>query len=130
MNGLRRFMYGRYGVDQFSRALIILALILSVIVSFSRNSLLLLVAYIPLVYAIFRTLSKNINKRMQENVVYCRYAEKVKHRIQSIKLSLVGTKTHKYYRCTRCKQTIRVPRGKGKICITCPKCKTEFIRRT
>ncbi len=130
MNGLRRFMYGRYGVDQFSRALVILALILSVTASFTRYGILMILAYIPLCYVIFRTLSKNIHKRTQENVAYCRFADQVKHWFNSIKLSLIGTKTHKYYKCNHCKQTIRVPRGKGKICITCPKCKTEFVRRT
>lgn len=130
MNNLRRFMYGRYGVDQLSRGLIIMALIISVISSFTRYPYVILLSYIPFVYAIFRTLSKNIAKRTQENVVYCRMLDDVKKKLKDLKLSLIGTKTHKYYKCSRCKQTIRVPRDKGKICITCPKCKHEFIKRT
>jgi hypothetical protein len=130
MNWLRRFMYGRYGFDHYSRALVFGSLFLSLIASFSRVNLIFLISYIPLVYAVFRITSKNIAKRTQENLVYCRIAESVKNKLRNIKLALIGTKTHKYYRCSHCKQSIRVPRGKGKICITCPKCKAEFIKRT
>lgn len=130
MNRFRRFMYGRYGFDQLTRALIITSLILSVITTFLQINGLLLVAYIPLIYAIFRAISKDIAKRTRENMMYCKMANELKNKLQQIKLKLVGTKTHKYYSCKRCKQTIRVPRGKGKICITCPKCKAEFMRRT
>jgi hypothetical protein len=89
-----------------------------------------LLSYIPLVYAFVRILSKNIAKRSQENMMYCRFAGMVKNRLQQIMLMIVGTKTHKYYKCSKCSQTIRIPRGKGKICITCPKCKREFVKRT
>lgn len=130
MNNIRRFMYGRYGFDQLSKGLIVLALIISVASSFSKYGILILISYIPLGYVIFRTLSKNIAKRTQENVIYCRMIDSIKKKLNDFKLSLIGTKTHKYYKCNRCKQTIRVPRDKGKICITCPKCKTEFVKRT
>lgn len=130
MNGLRRFMYGRYGFDQFSRGLIIIALILSVAASFSRIPYLMLISYIPLLYVVFRTLSKNIGKRTQENQAYYKMTFSLKTKFNNMKLSLIGTKTHKYYKCPHCKQSIRVPRDKGKISITCPKCKTDFIRRT
>jgi ribosomal protein L37AE/L43A len=63
-------------------------------------------------------------------MAYYKVADSVKRSLTNLKLSLVGTKTHKYYRCTHCRQLIRVPRGKGKICISCPKCRTEFIKRT
>lgn len=130
MNRFQRFMYGRYGFDQLSRALIIASLILSVITSFVRVSGLLTIAYIPLVYAIFRITSKNISRRSAENIKYCSMSNSLRNRLQQFKLMLIGTKTHKYYKCRHCKQTIRVPRDKGKICITCPKCHAEFIRRT
>lgn len=130
MNGLRRFMYGRYGFDQYSRGLIIVALLLSLAASFSRFPLLMLISYIPLIFIVFRTLSKNIGKRTRENQAYCRMTFGLKTKLNNLKLALIGTKTHKYYKCPHCKQSIRVPRNKGKICITCPKCKAEFTRRT
>jgi hypothetical protein len=130
MNQLRRFMYGRYGFDQYTRALVFLSLFLSLITTFTRIAPLFLVAYIPLIYAVFRTLSKNISKRSQENMAYYRIETAVKSKFSHSKMALVGDKTHKYYKCPQCKQTIRVPRGKGKICITCPKCRREFIKKT
>ncbi len=130
MNQLRRFMYGRYGIDRLNRMLVFAAFFISLIALFSRYTLINIGAYFIMAIAIFRIMSKNIAKRSQENLVYCRFADRVKNKFRLIKLSLIGTKTHKYYKCSRCRQTIRIPRGKGKICITCPKCKAEFIRRT
>lgn len=130
MNQLRRFMYGRYGFDQFGRALVIFSLLFSVIATFTRFNILVLVAYIPLIYAVYRITSRNIAKRSQENLQYCKMTGAIRNKAQQIALSLVGTKTHKYFKCSHCKQTIRIPRGKGKICITCPKCKAEFVKRT
>lgn len=130
MNRFRQFMYGRYGFDQFSRALVVVSLVLSVFTIFIRASWLTLLLYIPLIYVFYRMMSKDIQRRTKENMAYCRMADAVKKRLTNVKLSLVGTKTHVYYKCSKCKQMIRVPRGKGKISITCPKCKAEFIKRT
>lgn len=130
MNQIRRFMYGRYGFDQYSSTLVFISLILSVIATFTRFTPLFFISYVPLVYAIYRILSKNIAKRSHENLVFFNLVTSIRNKFKNFKLVLVGTKTHKYYRCDRCKQIIRVPRGKGKISITCPKCKAEFVRRT
>lgn len=130
MNRFRNFMIGRYGFDQFTRALVIFSLLLSIITTFTQINGLVIVAYIPFFYALYRAFSRDIQKRSQENMAFMRYTGNVRNKLNHLKLWLVGTKTHKYFTCSKCKQTIRVPRGKGKIAITCPKCKTEFIRRT
>lgn len=130
MNRFRNFMYGRYGFDQLTRTLVIVSLILSLVTSFFRLEWLVILAYIPFLYAIYRALSKDHPKRFKENSAYLKLAGNIKGKLNHIKLSLVGTKTHKYYTCSKCRQSIRVPRDKGKIAITCPKCKNEFIRRT
>jgi len=130
MNQFRKFMYGRYGFDQFSRAIIFFSLFIALIASLTRSSLLLWLSYIPLIYAIFRILSRDTYKRARENYIYCDILRKMKVRVKNTKLLLVGTKTHKFFRCKGCRQMIRIPRGKGKISITCPKCKREFISRT
>lgn len=127
---LRKFMYGRYGFDQLTQALIILSLILTVIMMFFKNSAFLLLTYLPFIYAVYRILSKNTYKRSKENLWYITKADRIKKNFYQAKVLTFGTKTHKYYKCTKCKQTIRVPRGKGKISITCPKCRNEFIKRT
>lgn len=130
MNWFRRFMYGRYGFDQFSQTLVITSLILSVLGTLTRSSMLITISYIPFIYGIFRILSKNTNDRMKENYQYEKFVNNVKNKFVKVKRNVMGTKTHKYYACPKCKTRIRVPRGKGKICITCPKCRTEFIKRT
>ncbi|MDF2906602.1 MAG: hypothetical protein K0R34_1923 [Herbinix sp.] len=130
MNRFRNFMIGRYGFDQFTRALVILSLLLSVITTFFRINGLVILAYIPLFYALYRAFSRDIQKRSKENMAFMKYTTNIKNRLNHLKLWLVGTKTHKYFTCSKCKQTIRIPRGKGKIAITCPKCKAEFVRRT
>lgn len=130
MNRFRRFMSGRYGFDQYTRALIIIALVLSLAAALTGNRPLVLISYIPALYAIFRILSRNINRRSQENFTYCEMMRKLKNSWKNFMLLMVGTKTHKYYRCRKCRQMLRVPRGKGKISISCPKCRTEFIKRT
>ena len=130
MNRFRNFMYGRYGFDQFTRTLVIISLVLSLITSFFRLNWLVVLAYIPFFFALYRAISKDHQKRLRENTAYLKMAGNLRGKFQSAKLSLVGTKTHKYYTCSKCRQTIRVPRDKGKIAITCPKCKHEFVRRT
>ena len=128
MNWLKKFMYGRYGADQLSRALIILSFILIIILGFlpSNLSSLVVIGYIPTVICIFRIFSKNIFKRKQENYRYLKWESSVtkwsKQKLNRAK----DSKTHKYFTCPDCKQKLRVPRGQGKISVTCPKCKKSF----
>ena len=129
MNRFRKFMNGRYGFDQFSQALIFISLFVSVMGSFTRSSALLYLSYIPLVYGVFRILSKDINKRTEENYKVVNMVNSFKKKFLG-KRPAKGTQAHKYYNCPSCKQKIRVPIGKGKISITCPKCKTQFIKKT
>lgn len=127
---IRRLLYGRYGFDQLSQAFIVMSLILTLLTMFTKNYILILLSYLPFLYAVWRVMSKNISKRSQENYKFTIFIGKLKEAFKQAKQLLVGTKTHKYYKCSKCQQTIRVPRGKGKICITCPKCRMEFIKRT
>lgn len=120
--GLRRFMMGRYGTDKLNMAILcvgLVACILSMFIRFAPVTLTLtVISYIFMGWAIFRTLSRNTYKRYQENRKYLMCLQKIKDR------------EHRYYDCPRCRQQVRVPRGKGKIAITCPKCSERFIRKT
>ena len=128
MNWLKKFMHGRYGADQLSRALLILSFILIIIGGFLPRNLssLVVIGYIPTVMCIFRIFSKNIFKRKQENYKYLKCENSVtkwgKQKLNRAK----DSKTHKYFTCPDCKQQLRVPRGQGKISVTCPKCKKSF----
>jgi hypothetical protein len=130
MNQLRKFMYGRYGVDRFSQVLIGISLAFSLLGTIFRGGILLTLSYIPLMYAIFRMLSKNISARTRENYKFEDFKRSLSNKINKNKNRHQQSKTHNFYKCPRCKQKIRIPKGKGKICITCPKCKMEFIKKS
>ena len=123
---LRRVMTGRYGTDQLNNVLLIIALVLCLLPTILSififipplNLLLTLGAYTLMGIALFRMFSRNTYKRYEENRRYLRFRERLRDR------------THRYYQCPRCRQDVRVPRGKGKISITCPKCKEKFIRKS
>lgn len=130
MNWFRKFMQGRYGADQLSIALLFLSLLLSIVFFFFPGTVLSYIVYIPLLVFVFRVLSKNIVQRRNENNKFLKIWTPVETWVQKKQHRINDSKTHRYYSCPSCKQTVRVPKGKGKICITCPKCKLEFIKKT
>lgn len=130
MNKLRQLMVGRYGVDQLGRANAIAYFAVSVLSIISHSFLLVILAYLLLFGFFFRCFSKNINKRIAENQKYFQFVEKIKRKRITKKKQWDERSTYRFYTCKHCGQTIRVPKGKGKICITCPKCHFEFIKKT
>jgi uncharacterized protein YbaR (Trm112 family) len=126
MNWLKKFMTGRYGGDQLSVILILFSAILTLTAEFTKIQLLAFIGYIPLGVAVFRMLSKNISKRSMENYKFAILVSPVYSWFNKTLERLKNAKTHRYFTCPNCKQSLRVPKGKGKIMITCPKCKTEF----
>ena len=121
-NSIQRMMMGRYGHDRLNVALLVVGLILTVISMFLSNKLLVLVttllSYMLLFLALFRSFSRNTYKRYNENRRFLLMIDRIKDR------------SNRYYSCPKCRQTVRVPRGKGKIAITCPKCREKFIKKT
>ncbi len=131
---LQRFMQGRYGVDQLSNFIVVVAVVLLVIElflpSFKIRSIVNLVAVCMLVYSYFRIFSRNHYKRYAENERFLKYFDRTQRWFTKKQKRFAQRKTHRFFKCPCCKQFIRVPKGKGKIAITCPKCSTEFIRRS
>lgn len=116
--GIARFMTGRYGVDQLSMTLLYIDLALVILGVVLGLGWLNLLAYLPMGYIIFRALSKDVYCRHQENRRYLQFLDRLKDR------------KNRYFRCPKCKQRVRVPKGKGKISITCPRCKERFVKKT
>lgn len=125
-----RFMYGRYGMDSLGKFTISVGLVTIILSMFVRWRFLPLFSWICIIYAYYRMFSKNIYKRSSENQWYLNKTYKVRTFINKQKNLLVQRKTHHIYTCPSCKQKIRIPRGKGKIEIRCPKCNTTFIKRS
>jgi uncharacterized C2H2 Zn-finger protein len=130
MNFLRNFMAGRYGPDHLNTALIIAGLIISLISRFAILNLLVYVSYLLLILAVFRMLSRNIPKRRAENDKFLRYWWPVKQNFKKMYANIKDRKTHKFFKCPSCGNLLRVPRGKGKMQITCPKCGERFTKKT
>lgn len=127
---LIRFMQGRYGADAFSKFLLTVSMILLLLSIFLPRSPLYLLGLLLMIYCYFRMFSKNIPKRYQENMAYLKYRNKLTGRLGKLKNETVQRKTHHIYRCPNCRQKIRIPRGRGRIAIRCPKCNTEFIKKS
>ena len=118
----RRFMTGRYGTDKLNNLLLGLGLATCFLNLFMGNTIvgwiLTVLSYSFMLLALFRCFSRNTYKRYRENRKYLLFVERIRDR------------EHKFFSCPRCRQTVRVPRGRGKIAITCPKCKEKFTKKT
>ena len=125
-----RFMQGRYGVDQLYRFIFFLAIVLMLINNFLKNPMLNLVIYALLILDIFRMLSKNHSARYAENQKYLQLTARFRYRLDQQKKLWQERKYHHIYTCPKCKQKIRIPKGKGKIMGRCPKCHFEFQKRS
>ena len=125
-----RFMAGRYGMDTMGRFTIGLALFLVVINYVASSRIINLLVWVLLILAYYRMFSRNVYKRSSENQVFLNKTCRIRHWFYTQKNLASQRKTHHIYRCPSCKQKIRVPKGKGKIEIRCPKCNTTFIKKS
>lgn len=127
---IMRFMYGRYGIDSLGRFLIGVSGVCFIISLFFRKSPFYTLGLLLLFYVYFRMFSRNIYKRSAENQDFLQRTAKIRGWFEKQKYTFKQLKTHHIYRCPTCKQKIRIPRGKGKIEIRCPKCNTTFVKRS
>ena len=127
---ISRFMQGRYGTDDFYKFLFWVALIGIVINWFFKSQLLSFAVTLILVYAMYRVLSKNHSARYAENQRYLQATAKIRYWFDQQKKLMEERKYHHIYTCPKCRQKIRIPKGKGKIMIRCPKCHHEFQKRS
>lgn len=120
--GIARFMQGRYGVDKLNLVFLYSGLGVCILGMFFRQPrvslTLTLLSYALMGIAIFRCFSRNTYKRYRENRRFLLFFQRIRDR------------QHRYFDCPRCHQEVRVPRGKGKIAIHCPKCRETFIKKT
>lgn len=129
MQRLREFMVGRYGNDVLNTVLFATGAFLSVVMSLFRVPFGGLISLIPYGFAIYRMLSKNYTKRNAENVKFLEMSAPWRTFLMK-KFRQFQDKDHRYYSCPKCHNTLRVPKGRGKIKISCPHCSKEFIKRT
>ena len=125
-----RFMAGRNGPDQLCRFLSFLALALIVANLFAHTVVLWALGLAVLILAYFRMFSRNLARRRAENGKYMQLRYKVTHAFTDWRDRFRQRKDYAFFRCPSCRAMLRVPRGKGKIRVTCRKCGTAFERKT
>lgn len=125
-----RFMSGRNGADHFSRFLSYAVLVCILLDVFIRGSVFYGIALALLIYNFFRMFSKNLSRRRAENAGFLQLQNKFLSGFRNWKERRKQSKDYAFFRCPSCKSMLRVPRGKGKIRVTCRKCGNTFERRT
>lgn len=120
---LRAFFSGRNGIDDLGKTILWGALIIMVVSTLLGLGLLYIVGMVLLCYVYIRAFSRNLEKCRRQNAKYLSWRNFRKQRFQQ-------RKTHKFYRCAKCKQKLRVPKGKGRLSITCPNCGERFEKKT
>ena len=131
---LENWQQSRYGMDEFSNLLLCVSAALvsgSILLrKFTVFPLIILLAAAPGIWAIARCLSRNISGRRQENNSYLKFKDEIAYQISLRKKTREIRRSYRYFTCKDCKCRYRVPRGHGKIQITCPSCGKKTIRRT
>ncbi|CBK80403.1 hypothetical protein DW747_05700 [Coprococcus catus] len=127
---MQRFMAGRYGNDQLNQFIFIVAIISMVLEIITRQSLFYTLTLVLLILAYVRVFSRNINKRYEENMKFLQKKDAILNKFRKQKYYAAQRRNFHIYTCPQCKQKIRIPKGKGKISITCPKCRTSFIKKS
>ena len=127
---LEQFMIGRNGNDSLSRATIVLALIMFFLSMFTRQNLFYWLAVLLVVWAYYRIFSRNTYARGRENEKYLELTYKLRLLPEKLKKRQEQSKYYRFFSCPNCRQKVRVPKGKGKIQITSPKCKSTFIKKS
>ena len=138
-NYLRKLMIGRYGTDHLNVAMIAVSIAIYLIHGITRLALgffgilvmpLAILSYAIMALALFRMLSRNITRRRRENDAFIRHWWPIKTKISRAWANHKRRKTHKFFKCPGCGNTLRVPKGKGTLQITCPKCGERFVKKT
>lgn len=125
-----RFMQGRYGQDELSKFLVGFSMALIIVHLLTKNVIINLLFWVCLIYSYFRMFSKNHSARYAENQKFLALKNKWMYKWENHKRMREQKKIYHIYHCPFCKQKIRIPKGKGSIIITCPKCKQEFGKRS
>ena len=127
---LRQFMIGRYGTDGLNQFLSIASLVLLLIAIVSRVQVFTWLGIALLIFCYYRTFSRNISKRTEENYKFYTLKDRIDGKFRGLKDQWANRKLYHYYRCPKCRQKLRVPRGRGRIQISCPRCGTQFIKKS
>lgn len=128
-NFLSRFMAGRYGTDQLNTALLVTYLALYLISLFTDWTFLYWIALVLVFVTLFRCLSRKVDSRRAENAKFMQLVRPIQRGFRNFR-SRVKDREHRYFKCPRCRQQMRVPRGKGRITVHCRSCGATFEEKS
>lgn len=123
---MMEWLRGRQGPDDLAVFSMNLAIVIVVVNLFARVSVLGWIALALIAYSMFRIQSKNLSSRSRENAAFLKALGPARPWVQNPRAAWTELRTYKHVRCSSCRQKVRVPRGKGKLRVTCPACKTKF----
>ena len=129
-NKLRELMRGRNGADDLAIVSVTVAILIAVINLVTKTRIFSAIGLVLVVYAVWRTCSKDVQRRSSENAAFMRSLGPVARWVRNPKAAFAETRSFKHAKCPNCGQGVRVPRGKGKVRVTCPKCGTRFDERS
>ena len=124
------WLRGRNGSDELGTFISIIALTLIIVNLFLRSFILSIIALVLVVYTFWRSLSKDLEARENEDGVFCEFLGPVLPWLRNPAQAASEARAYRHFKCPECGQRVRVPRGKGKIRVRCPKCSTKFDART
>ena len=128
-DALARLMYGRYGSDQLSRFLLIVGIALYIVSWITGLGLISYVALALYIWTIFRMFSRNLEKRRAENQKYLHFFGGFQASAKQARNRAKNRKEYRYFRCSKCKSWLKLPRGVGEVTVTCGKCKNQFRKK-
>ncbi|MBO5767659.1 MAG: hypothetical protein J6R49_03940 [Clostridia bacterium] len=131
----RRFFIGRYGSDQLNFALIVASLVcggMTLITYGVAEMVFSLLQFALLTVWCLRAFSRNHRNRSIENQKFLRFWRSFKEKNKWLFgfFSRLADRKHVYFKCPSCKSRLRVPRGRGNITVTCPRCRHSFDKKS
>ncbi len=128
-------MIGRYGNDQLGFALVLISLVCALVTFFTYGIADLVFSLLQLILLsvwLMRTFSRNIYKRQKENIAFLKFWNDLKKKFSGVTafFKRLSDRRHRYFKCPKCKSRLRVPRGRGSITVTCPRCKHRFDKKS
>jgi len=133
MNPVKKFFQkvksGNLSIDELSLFLITSALILSILMTLFRLSRFVILTWIPIFIAYWRSYSKNRIQRARENQIFLKHYYPIKAWMKNLSRRLSAKESHIYFKCKSCKQQLRIPKKTVHVKVTCPKCNYSFIKK-
>ena len=123
-------MIGRYGTDGLNQFLSMSSIVMLLVSLLTRVSLFTWLGAALLILCYYRSLSRNISKRTEENYKYYAVKDRIRNKFSGLKDQWDNRRLYHYYRCPQCRQKLRLPRGRGPIQLSCPRCGTQIFKKS